>query len=385
MARPAARELLYVVNLAIGMLLFVCAYSFMNAVAASITQGLDQFGTDAIIVSRPDAGFTNGPGAATLDRAAADRLRDTLAGRYDVSPVARSFGPVSGGGPEDYVSIWRAEPDFFRVAGLRVTGGRAFTPFEAGARADVCLVSDEIAAGAGRRGQLSVEGRLCRIVGTVSSEEVIPEYSTARAVYLPFGWGGADNPQEKAPVTQIFLRDRSGAPSPQAEAAIRAALGPADASRTEIWFARDFWQLRTRIADSLWALVLFMAGVVLGLAALGLANSLSLDVMQRRGEIGLRIALGATRRDIFTMFLTQGLAVVLTGGLIGSLLGALLILYVLDPLVSGSELLGDAHLAIGGTTVAAAMLVLTLSAAAACILPARRAMLVDPSLAIRSL
>ena len=66
--------------------------------------------------------------------------------------------------------------------GLRLTGGRNFTAFEAEARADVCLLSDELATGLGRREQVMVEGRLCRVVGTVSSDEVIPDYSTARAV-----------------------------------------------------------------------------------------------------------------------------------------------------------------------------------------------------------
>ncbi|MET1112289.1 MAG: ABC transporter permease [Allosphingosinicella sp.] len=385
MVRPALRQLLYAVNLAIGMLLFVCAYSFMGAVAASITEGLESFGNDAIIVSQPDSGFTNSPSARPLDKAAVDRLRLALGDRFDISPVARSVGPVSAGASEDYVSVWRAEPGLLRTAGLRLTGGRNFTAFEAEARADVCLLSDELATGLGRREQVMVEGRLCRVIGTVSSDEVIPDYSTARSVYLPFGWGRQVNPEEKAPVSQVFLRDRSGAPPDGAESAIRAALGPAYAGQAEIWFARDFWRVRTRIADSLWVLVLFMAGVVLGMAALGLANSLSLDVLQRRGEIGLRIALGATRRDIFAMFLMQGLAVVLTGGLIGALTGALLIVHVLDPLVSGSELLGATRLVVDGTTVAAAMLVLAAASAAACLVPARRAMKVDPSLAIRSL
>ncbi|HYG48745.1 MAG TPA: ABC transporter permease [Allosphingosinicella sp.] len=388
--RLPLRQSLYVLNLAVGMLLFVCAFSFMGAVTRSITLGLDRFGSDAIIVSKPDAGFTNRPDPASLDRADVARLRSALGDRFEISPVARSVAPVSAGRDEELVTVWRADPSLFEAAGLEIVEGRAFSQFEAATRADVCLVSADILESLGGRNgsklrQISVEGRSCRVIGTVSSAETIPNFTVAEAVYLPFGTGPRANPAESAPVTQIFLRDRSGTPDAAAGQRIRSALAASDAGRLDIWFASDFWTLRTGIANSLWLLVLLMSCVVLGLAALGLANSLSLDVLQRRGEIGLRIALGATRRDIFAMFLAQGLGVVLAGGLLGSAAGALLSLYVLGPLVSGSDLLAGGEMSIDATTLAAALLVLACTSFAACFVPARQAMKVDPSLAIRNL
>lgn len=384
------RQSLYVMNLAIGMMLFVCAFSFMGAVTRSITLGLDRFGSDAIIVSKPDVSFTNNPDPASLDRADVARLRSALGDEYEISAVARSVGPVAAGGEEKLATVWRTDPSLFGAAGLEILEGRAFSKFEAESRADVCLVSADILESLGGHGgvplrQISVEGRGCRVVGTVSSDEIIPNFTVAEAVYLPLGTGPGANPEESAPVTQIFLRDRGGAPDPAADRAIRAALAASDAGKLDVWLASDFWNLRTGIANSLWLLVLLMSCVVLGMAALGLANSLSLDVLQRRGEIGLRIALGATRRDIFAMFLVQGLGVVIAGGLLGSVAGALLSLYVLGPLVSGSDLLAGGEMVVDWTTLAAALLVLACTAFAACFVPARRAMKVDPSLAIRNL
>lgn len=139
------------------------------------------------------------------------------------------------------------------------------------------------------------------------------------------------------------------------------------------------------MANSLWLLVLLMSCVVLGMAALGLSNSLSLDVLQRRGEIGLRIALGATRRDIFRMFLVQGLTVVALGGMLGTLAGALIVQLALGPLVGDSDLLAGTKVTLDGGTILAALLVLAAASVLACIVPARRAVKVDPSLAVRSL
>lgn len=384
------RQSLYVLNLAIGMLLFVCAFSFMDAVTRSITLGLDHFGTDAVIVSKPEVSFTNRPDPASLDRSDVSRLRSALGHRYDISAVARSVGPVSARSEEKLVTVWRTDPSLFDAAGLEIVEGRAFTGFEVETRADVCLASADVLDSLRRRSgetlrQISVEGRSCRLVGTVSSAEIIPNFTVAEAVYLPFGTGPRANPAERAPVTQIFLRHRTGAPDPTVEPAIRAALAASDAGKLDIWFASDFWNLRTGIASSLWLLVLFMSCVVLGMAALGLANSLSLDVLQRRGEIGLRIALGATRRDIFAMFLAQGLGVVLAGGLLGSVAGVLVSLFVLGPLVAGSDLLAGGGMVVDAATLAAALVVLAGTSFAACFVPARQAMKVDPSLAIRNL
>lgn len=387
---PSARQALYVLNLAFGMLLFVCAFSFMGAVTRSITLGLDRFGSDAIVVRNPDVSFTNQTNPASLDQADVSRLQATLGDRFALSAVARSIGPVTAGAGEELATIWRTEPSLFGVAGLELIDGRIFSAFEVATRADVCLVSSDVreslgGAGGGQLRQINVEGRLCQVIGTVSSAETVPNFTVAEAVYLPFGTNLGGNPRETAPVTEIFLRNRSGTPDPAAEGDIRAALAVSDAGTIKVWLASDFWNLRTAIANSLWLLVLFMSCVVLGMAALGLANSLSLDVLQRRGEIGLRIALGATRRDIFGMFLTQGLAVVLAGGVVGSAAGALLSLYVLGPLVQQSDLLAGGAMAVDASTLAAALLVLAAAAFVACVIPARQAMKIDPALAIRNL
>jgi hypothetical protein len=195
---PALRQWLYVMNLAVGMMLFVCAFSFMGAVSRSITQGLDRLGNDVIVVSRPDVPFASRETPGALDRSDVERLRAALGAHYDVSAVSRSVLPVISGGHEAYATVWQVEPGFFDAAGLEITSGRRFTDYEAQSRADTCLVSAEVAAttkaeqhGDGPR-SLLVGYRSCQVIGTVSSAETLPNFSVAQAVYLPFGSG--ENP-----------------------------------------------------------------------------------------------------------------------------------------------------------------------------------------------
>lgn len=113
----------------------------------------------------------------------------------------------------------------------------------------------------------------------------------------------------------------------------------------------------------------------MALAALGLYGVLAYTVHQRRREIGVRAALGASRRSLLTMILGQGLLLVAVGLLLGTLLAFLStrvitgLLYGLDPL--------------DPPTFVAVALVLLAVGLLATALPARRASRVPPLVALR--
>jgi len=117
------------------------------------------------------------------------------------------------------------------------------------------------------------------------------------------------------------------------------------------------------------------AGVALSLAAAGIYAVVSYSVAQRTREMGIRMALGAERLDVLGLILVQGAKVALVGELLGILVA-----------LAAARLMASLLFGVGAAdpaTFAGAALLLAGVACTACYIPARRAMRVDPMVALR--
>ena len=118
------------------------------------------------------------------------------------------------------------------------------------------------------------------------------------------------------------------------------------------------------------------ASLALVLAAVGIYGVISYSVAQRRREVGIRMALGAQRRDVLGLIVRQGMRPTLLGLVVGLFSAAVMTRFMTSLLFHVST--------IDPVVFAGVALILAIVAAAACLIPARRATRVDPVVALRS-
>ncbi len=174
--------------------------------------------------------------------------------------------------------------------------------------------------------------------------------------------------------TSILLRA-----APEQVEAVRGVLprtvNPADPNEVSVSRPSDALEARARVDENLQNLLLGLGAVALVVGGVGIANVMIISVLERRGEIGLRRALGATRSHIASQFVLESALLATIGGMLGAGLGAA----VTYGYATRQEWRIDIPLEALGAGIAAALAL----GALAGLYPAIRAARLDPADAVR--
>lgn len=267
--------------------------------------------------------------------------------------------------------------NYFKTIGIPILRGRSFSDTERDSTQASAMISQRLATanwpGKDVVGQqISIDGGrhwvpIVGVVGDVRQNGLSDDITDE--IYLPFQLLAAND-------MRVLVRTIAD-PTPMGKA-IRDAVHEID-PRQPVVSVQTMDQLRgTRLAEPRMTTALLASFAVLALiiTTAGLAGVIAYGVNQRLNEIGIRLALGAEAGSVVWLVTRQGLALVGVGLAIG-VVAALSI----TKLMSG--LLFDTPATDGGTFVAVAATLL-LIAAAACFLPPRRALRVDPVEALRA-
>lgn len=315
------RTALSCLGIAIGIACVVAVLGVSASSQAGLLAQLDRLGTNLLTVKPGDSAFGD---QATLP-VSAPAVIGRLPGVRQVAHVGRVSGsvfrndrmsPLSTGG----ITILATSRSLPSTLAVPVASGSWFTP------ATERLPTTVLGATAARRlGVTSVAGaprvylggQWFTVIGILGRAELDRTIDVAALVGYPSARARLNF--DGAPTT---VYERS------ADDAVRALVphlakiaNPADPSAVEVSRPSDALAARGAVETAYQDLFLALGAVALLVGAIGIANVMVIGVLERRGEIGLRRALGATRPHIRRQFVTESVLLSTAGGLAGLLLG----------------------------------------------------------------
>jgi putative ABC transport system permease protein len=332
LGRNKTRTALTSLGILIGVAAVICLVSLGRGAAARIESDLESFGNNLLFVVPGNEG-PGGRGAVAPFRVEdGQAIAGQVSGIAAVVPTtARSVRAVRGD-QSWRTTVWGTENSWFEVMNWTIASGRTFTEAELRGGSEVCVVGDTVAKALfGAQDPIGGSARLdrleCRVVGTLAPKGentfgqdqddlvVVPLRTFQRRIsgdrdvssFLVSARDDEDTLRIQRDI-EALLRDRRHL-APGAE---------------DDFFVRDMAEAMSVVSGITTVLTAFLgavAAISLLVGGIGIMNIMMVSVTERTREIGIRLAVGATARDVLTQFLVEALVLAWVGGVAGVLVG----------------------------------------------------------------
>lgn len=317
--RPA-RAALSALGIAIGVAAMVAVLGVGESSRTRLLDQLAKLGTNLLTVTPGQSFFSD---SVTLPASAARAVRglsgvELAAASTTVDASVRRTDRISeeeGGG----IQLAAAEPGLLAAVGGTLASGRFL---------DAALVHyPAVVLGAVTAQRLGIDrpssriyadGRWLTVVGILRRVPLVPDVDRAALIGYPVAHRLFGTTRS---ASAIYVRADDGAVL-QTRALLAPTVDPQAPEEVAVSRPSDALAARAATESPLTALLLGLGAVALLVGGIGIANVMVIAVLERRREIGLRRALGATRRHVGVQFLCEALLLSLLGGALGVLLGA---------------------------------------------------------------
>lgn len=370
----------------LGVAALVATIGLAGTASAQIERQFDAVASTQVVASPATAKDKDGKSVATaaLPEDAAARVA-RLAGveaSATLSPLDLRGGTVSAVSITDPSAAAAVPPTIYATsegllstAGGHVVTGRFFDACHDRRGDRVAVLGSETAKALGitrvdSQPSVFLDGRAYAVIGIISGTEAIGDL--VNALVIPDGAARRDFGLRSPATVRAKIVVGAG---PQLRQQIALALFPDQPDDVTVGAPPASSTVSSGVQNDLTTIFAAVGLVVLLVGGLGIANVTMLSVTERTSEIGLRRALGATRRQVAAQFVVESVVVGGLGGLIGAALGVFTVVGV--AVVQNWTPVLDPFIAIGGALLGALVGLIAGG------LPARRAARVEPVVALR--
>ena len=354
--RNPLRSLLTVLGIVIGVAAVITMVTVGNGATEAVKEQIESFGSNQLMLRK---GQRMGPGGAagapSFKLEDVEALEDQIAGVLSAAPQSQRSTIVVANGKNWTTTIIGSSSDYFTTDNRTLAEGRFFEPAEEMSGAAVCVIGTTIqkelfGPGAPVIGEmLRVNAFSCRIVGLLNEKGtaamggdqddlvVIPFNTAARRL---IGNNRVNtilisiDPQSDRVHLKRLVRDLMRE---------RRSLSEGDDDNFSILDTAEVAEKVASTTQIMTALLGAVAAVSLLVGGIGIMNIMLVSVTERTREIGVRLAIGATAREVLMQFLIEAVVLGCMGGVIGILLatgssylitGWMDVPYTFDPMIN---------------------------------------------------
>jgi len=333
------RALLTMLGIIIGIAAVIAMVAIGAGASKMISDQISSIGSNLLLVipgSTTSGGMRSGGGSSqTLTYDDAKAIKDECPSVANVAPTVRGSGPVVYGNQNWSTVINGVTPEMLAVRDWPLDSGRNISQSDVDGATKNCLIGQTVADNL--FGSTDPVGRIIRVkkipftvIGLLARKGQSPQgQDQDDVIYVPLSTAqrkllGSQHPNT---VGAIMIQAQSADVLQKAQEEVTALLnqrhriGP---SREVDYTVRNLSELLAVSEQSSQVMSLLLgsvASISLVVGGIGIMNIMLVSVTERTREIGIRIAIGAKRRDILLQFLTEAVLLTTCGGIVGMLLG----------------------------------------------------------------
>jgi len=329
------RSLLTMLGIVIGVAAVMTMVALGSGAQRAVEAQLDAMGTDLLSIYPGRGGRWWGASDTrvplTVDDV--DALRAKTKTLKAVVPTLGGRVDAEYGTGSTNANVVATTANFAEVNRFSLEFGTFFTDADDLARRRVAVLGYEVPEELGVPAaellgrDISLRGVRFLVIGILVRKGEQPGPDPDDSIYIPFRTGqyrlfGTDHLQSIA--VQVVRRDSIALAMLEIEGALRSQhrLRPDEDNDFRLIDRTQFLEARADASATLTFLLAGIAAVSLLVGGIGIMNIMLVSVTERTREIGIRMAIGATRRSVLLQFLTEALVLCALGGLIGILTGA---------------------------------------------------------------